>query len=161
MTWIMTQAINDWCHEFMIRYLLFHIAGCACTLSAPQQIVLATTIDAARSCWYHRSCDAHRSSLNLLRRSAWTIETWMISEQQRRYSVYFALVSHHFTLFLNVLLEFAHLIYFYVFELLLIQRLLLLIAQRKAAVLELSIRVRFSCLSRRHKIKRVLGRRSL
>lgn len=52
-TWIMTQAINDWCHEFMIRYLLFHIAGCACTLSAPQQIVLATTIDAARSCWYH------------------------------------------------------------------------------------------------------------
>ena len=122
-------------------------------------MLLALTINSDCSIWYDRSSsNAHWRSCNLLWWYVWPIVLGMIWKKQRGYSINFAFVSGHLTLLLNVLLEFTHLVYFNVFELLLIKRLLLLSAKWKATILELSIRNLFFLCRCGHKIEWFLRR---
>ena len=118
-------------------------------------MLLTLTINPHRFSGYDLCSYAHRWCCNL--RNAGSTKLRMIREEKRSNSIYFALVSSYLTLLLDVLLEFTHLIYFNVFELLIVQTLLFTSTQREAAILQLSIGNLFflrCCLY----IKRVLRR---
>ena len=100
-------------------------------------MLLTLTINPDRFSRYDLRSYAHGWCCNL-----WNIGSTklrMIREQKRSNSIYFTLVSSYLTLLLDVLLEFTHLVYFNVFELLIVQTLLFTSTQREAAILQLSI----------------------
>ena len=118
-------------------------------------MLLTLTINPHRFSGYDLCSYAHGWCCNLWNTGSTKLR--MIREQKRSNSIYFTLVSSYLTLLLDVLLEFTHLVYFNVFELLIVQTLLFTSTQREAAILQLSIG-NLLFLHCRLYIKRVLRR---